>query len=464
MKKSQISTQAEVASNIDLLSAWIEAQIAYNGQPGLSIGLVYDQELVWARGFGYANLQRKTAATPDTIYRIASITKLFTNTAVLQLRDAGELQLDDPIARHLPWFKIQNCHPDAPPITIRHLLTHTSGLPREAAFPYWTDGHFPTREQIRETLPQQETVLPSETEWKYSNLALSLAGEIVAAVSGRAYPDYIQQHILDPLGMSSTYVRSLDPNHPQLSAGYGRRLPDGSRSLSPFTDCQGITPAANMATTVQDLACFAMLQFRDDLAGGSQILRGSTLREMQRVHWLEPNWQAGWGLGFRILREGGKTYVGHGGSVQGYRTLLRICPADKIAAIVLTNADDGNPLMYAEKAFQWVAPAILKAVTPEPKATKADPAWQRYVGRYRNAWGDSQVLTLNGELVAIDPSQPDPTLATVKLVPVAEHTFRIETKEGFSSNGELVVFEMDDEGQVQRMKMGQNYIYPQAEW
>ena len=219
-----------------------------------------------------------------------------------------------------------------------------------------------------------------------------------------------------------------------------------------------------MATTVQDLVRFAMLQFRDDLAGGSQILRGSTLREMQRVHWLEPDWQAGWGLGFRILREGDKTYVGHGGSVLGYRTLLRICPADKIAVIVLTNADDGNPLMYAEKAFQWVAPAILKTVTPELKATKADPAWQRYVGRYRNAWGDSQVIILNGELMMIDPSQPDPTLATLKLVPVAEHTFRIETKDGFSSNGELVVFEMDDEGQVQRVKMGQNYTYPQAEW
>jgi D-alanyl-D-alanine carboxypeptidase len=461
---SEILTHAEVASNIDLLSAWIEAQMAYNGQPGISIGVVYDQELLWARGFGYANVERKIAAMPQTIYRIASITKLFTSTAILQLRDAGKLQLDDPITRHLSWFNIQNRYADAPPITIRHLLTHTSGLPREAAFPYWTDANFPTREQIRETLPQQETIFPPEIEWKYSNLALSLAGEIVAAVSGQSYEDYIEQHILDPLGMSSTYVRSPDPNHPQLATGYGRRLPDGSRSLSPLTDCHGLTPAANMATTVEDLARFAMLQFRDGPAGGGQILRGSTLREMQRVHWLDPDWQGGRGLGFSIMRQGGKTYIGHSGSVAGFRTQLQMCPSDKIAVIVLTNADDGNPLMYVEKAFQWVAPPILKVVTPERKAAEPDPAWQQYVGKYRRDQGDWQVLMLNGELVMLDPSLLDPIPTLNKLIPVAERTFRIKTKNASGSNGELVIFEMDSQGKIQQVKMGENYLYPQAEW
>ena len=123
--RSAILTHAEVAAHIDLLSAWIAAQMAYNGQPGMSIGVVYDQELLWARGFGYANVAQKIAAMPQTIYRIASITKLFTSTAILQLRDAGKLQLDDPITRHLAWFNIQHRYADAPPITIRHLLTHT---------------------------------------------------------------------------------------------------------------------------------------------------------------------------------------------------------------------------------------------------------------------------------------------------------------------------------------------------
>lgn len=461
---SSILAQPAVNSAIDLLSAWIEAQMAYKGQPGLSIGIVYDQELVWARGFGLANVQAQVPASPNTIYRIASITKLFTSTAILQLRDAGKLQLDDPLGKHLPWFEIQNSHRDAPPITIRHLLTHTSGLPRESPFPYWTDANFPTREQVRGALPGQATVLPTETEWKYSNLALSLAGEIIAAVSGLEYPAYIAQQILAPLGMNSTLVHAPDPKNPNLATGYGRRLPDGSRNLSPFTDCKGITPAANMSSTVQDLARFAMLQFRDGRAGGSQILRGSTLREMQRIHWLEPDWQAGWGLGFRIMRQNGKTYIGHGGAVEGYRTLVRICPADKIAALVLTNADDGEPLIYADKAFLWVAPAISKAVASERADAEPDPAWQRYVGRYRNAWGDAEVLVLDGRLVVLDPSLDDPLPTMSVLVPVAQHTFRTETKDGFGAHGELLTFEVDAEGRVQRVKVGQNYTYPLAEW
>jgi len=461
---ADILTQGDVASNIDLLSAWIESRMAYTGQPGLSIGVVYDQELVWAQGFGYANVEEEIAATPQTIYRIASITKLFTSTALLQLRDAGKLQLDDPITRHIPWFKIQHRYPDAPLITIRHLITHTSGLPREAAFPYWTTAEFPTREQVQEALVEQETILPTETAWKYSNLAVTLAGEIVAAVSGQDYTEYVQEHILAPLGMGSTYVNTIDAEHPSLAAAYGRRLPDGSREMSPFTDCQGITPAANMATTVEDLARFAMLQFRDGPAEGEQILRGSSLREMHRVHWLDPNWREGWGLGFRVSQNNNKTYVGHGGAVRGYRTHIKICPADKTAVIALTNADDGLPDVYVEKGFQWVAPAILKVVKSVPEKSDPDPNWQQYVGKYQSAWADSQVMVLNGDLVMINPSMQNPIFGLGKLIPVAEHTFLLECDDGSSNKGEHVIFDVDGEGTVQRIIVGQNYLYPVTEW
>ena len=459
----------DVASNIELLSAWIEAQIAYSGQPGLSIGIVRDQELVWAQGFGYADLGNQVAASPTTLYRVASITKLFTSTAILILRDEGRLQLDDSIAHHLPWFDIRQRYPDAPPITIRHLLTHTSGLPREAAFPYWTDAKFPTREQVREALPQQEASYAPETRWKYSNLALSLAGEIVAAVSGQGYEEFVQQRILDPLGMSATHIASPPPDHPQLAVGYGRRMPAGGRSVSPFTDCRGITPAANMATSVTDLAKFAMLQFRDGRdrqAGGDQVLRGSTLREMQRVHWLDPGWQMGLGLGFRITRERGVTYIGHRGLVQGYRTQLLLCPADKTGVIVLGNADDCDPLLYAHRAFRWVAPTLVRATAQSaaPEPAPPDPGWHRYIGKYRNAWRDNQVLVRNGQLVIIDPASSDPLPSLGTLTPVAEHTFRHETGDGLSSPGELAVFEVGGDGEVQRLKLGENYLYPVATW
>ena len=458
-----VASAAGVRSALGLLAAWIEAQMAYSGLPGLSIGIVHDQDLVWAAGFRHARLDPARPATPDTLYRIASITKLFTSTAILQLRDAGRLRLDDPIVQHLPWFTIKQAHADSPVPTIRHLLTHTAGLPREAGAPYWTDGVFPTADEIRTRLPEQQTALATETEWKYSNLGLTLAGEIVAAVSGRPYADYVRIHVLEPLGMRRTFVAAPPAEHPDLAVGYTRRLPTRPRQPAPFTDGRGITPAANMTTCVTDLARFAMLQFRDAPAGGAQVLRGSTLREMQRVHWLEPDWEAGWGLGMRIMRVKGKTYVGHGGALRGYRTILHLCPADRVGVVVLTNADDGNPLLFAEKAFQWVAPEIVKAAPPAP-AAGPPVGWEGYAGRYRSAWTDAQVLVVEGRLALLDPSQPDPMVTVTWLNPVSAHTFRAETRNGFGTHGEPVVFELGDDGRVRRLRVGDNFLLPISEW
>src|SRR5262249_45318617 len=149
----------------DLLSAWIEGQMAYSGLPGLSIGVVHDQALVWARGFGWASVERRAEAGPETLYRVASITNLFTAPALLLLRDAGKLALDAPVTAPLPWFAVKGAEPGAPPIAIRHLLTHASGLPREAAFPYWTDGRFPALDELQARLPDQAPVLPVESRW-----------------------------------------------------------------------------------------------------------------------------------------------------------------------------------------------------------------------------------------------------------------------------------------------------------
>jgi CubicO group peptidase (beta-lactamase class C family) len=462
----KLLADSAVASSLDLLTAWIESQMAYRSQPGLSIGVVYDQELVWAKGFGYAELATKRPATPATVYRIASITKLFTATAIMQLRDEGKLQLDDPVAHHLPWFQVQNPFGDAPEITIRHLLTHTSGLPREAAFPYWMDRSFPTIEVIREKLPSQQVAVAPETKWKYSNLALTLAGEVVAAAAERPYADYIHSRILDPLGMSNTLVQ-IPADHPLLATGYHRRLPDGSRQIGHYTDMQGITPAANMASNVEDLAKFAMLQFRIAPRTGSrrssQVLKGSSLREMQRVHWLNPDWQAGRGLGFHVWRKDGYTLAGHGGALEGYRTDLQVIPAEKIGFVILTNADDGNPLLYMEKAIQWVAPALVKAAQKSAPA-KFDPAWEQYTGKYRSMWGDLQVMRYQEQLVAVGANLPDPTIGMVKFRPVGEHTFRMETDENFGSDGELAVFELDEAGKVSRLVMGNSYIEPVEDW
>ena len=459
-----LTKSPELEARIELFSAWVESQRLYKGQPGISIGFVYDQDLFWKSGFGFADLEKQVPATPQTIYRIASITKLFTATAVLQLRDAGKLNLYDPVKKHLDWFEIQDKFEDDDPVQIRHLITHTSGLPREAADPYWSTANFPSYEKVQELLPSLEKSLRTETRWKYSNLAVSLAGMVVAQVSGQPYEAYVEENILKPLGMKNSFVNTIDPQNPLFAQGYGRRMPDNTRELRPFGDCQGITPAANIATNVEDLAEFLKLQFRDGPAGGKQVLKGSTLREMHNVHWLDPDWQAGWGWGFRVMRVSGKTLVGHGGSLMGFRTNFLFSPEDKFGTVILTNADDGNPLSYAEKAFEWILPEVSKATAKkeDKKANKQD--LQKYVGKYRSPWGDAQVLLLNGELAAIDPSQPDPLAGLIRLVPAGENLFVMKMKSGFDSPEEPARFEINQDGKVTRFYMGEEYYEALTEW
>lgn len=454
----------EVVGTFKLIDAWVEAQMDYRKTPGMSIGILYDQDLIYAKGFGFADVEKKVPVTPQTIFRIASVTKTFTATAIMQLRDQGRLQLDDPIDKYLPWFRIKNKYPEAPRITIRQLITHTSGLPREAAFPYWTDNKFPTRTEMIQALETQETIFPSETRLKYSNLALTLAGEIIVAITGVSYDEFIKKNILDPLGMTSTTVYFPDVQKSRLAVGYSRRLSSGKRNVMPFTNAKGLTPSANMSSTLEDLSRFVSLQFKDGPALGSQILKGSTLREMQRVHWLQPNWQSGWGLGFGVWRQDDKTVVGHGGWVGGYRTQLSFVPAEKIAVIIMTNADDGDPGYFAEKLITMISPVMKKVAGPPIEVTIADPSWKMYVGKYQDAWWfDTEVFIINGKLVTYDygyPPENNPRNNVVELKPEGTHTFRMT---GENANGELVVFELDADKKVTRVKVGENYLYPKKD-
>jgi CubicO group peptidase (beta-lactamase class C family) len=462
---SDIAVNPTVAGQLEIFRAWLESAMAYQGWPGVSVGIVHDQRLIWSRGFGLADVKKQTPMTPATIHRIASITKVFTAVGLLQQRDAGKLQLDDPVTKYLPWFKPQNSFPNAPVTTLRHLLTHTAGLPRESDAPYWTNYEFPSREEVRLKLQKQPTALPTESAWKYSNLGLTIAGEVLAAVSGQTYEDYIEARILKPLGMSSTFVRTIDPSHAQLAAGYSRRLPGNSpREVVRFSDCAGISPAANMASNVEDLAKFASFLLRSTGDERDSVLRLTTAAEMQRIHWLHSDWISGWGLGFRIVRANGRTLVGHGGALRGYRTQLQLSPAEKIGVIVMINADDGNGAQIFDKIFQWVAPAIVKAAEPPPIVRTAAQNLQRYTGRYRSAWNDFEVIVVNGELVGFDPTTVDPNVGTTRFTSTGEHTFRIDSKDGFGSLGESAEFVINPAGIASELRMGQGVMQRVESW
>jgi CubicO group peptidase (beta-lactamase class C family) len=434
-----------------LFEAWVLGQIETRNLPGIAIGVVSDQDLVWAKGFGYADVESHSQMTPETKFRMASHSKLFTSTAIMQLRDTGKLRLDDPVSKYLPWFKVKPAEPDDPEITIEELITHSSGLPREAG-PHWVTHEFPTQDEVRRYVTEHPAIYSPEVRWKYSNLAVGIAGMIVETVSGEGYADYVQKHIFQPLGMSAS---SVDRKVDGLATGYGRRMPDGSRKTMAFVDARGLGAATGVTSNVEDMAKFVSLQFRGGKAGGAQILSTGALREMHRVRVLENNWTSGNAIGFAVNREKEKVYVGHGGGYPGYRTQTLIQLDSKVGVIVLTNEDDGGPNAIAMHLMQTVGEAVAKATAPAPKPVPWDPSWSRFAGRYSGDNGETEVVELNQSLVMINPDGDSPETQQ-RLNPLGNGLFRIESSTGGGPVGEVVRF-AESNGKVVRMYTGESY-------
>jgi CubicO group peptidase (beta-lactamase class C family) len=452
-RAQSITDHPRVAEALNLVEVWLAAQRDYHDLPGVSAGVVYDQDLIWSEGFGYADVQGRTAAAPSTMYSICSISKLFTSVSVMQLRDMGKFRLDDEVGSILPWFDLEQSYAGSAPVTVEGILTHSAGLPRESDYPYWTDPFdFPTHDAVVTRLSSQETLYPAWKYHQYSNLGLTLAGEIVSEASGQSFGEYIRGHILDPLGMTSTVPEIDDAwGNPQMATGYSATRRDGERKqVKPFAG-RGIAPAMGFASTVEDLARFASWQFRLLENGGKELLDANTLREMHRVHWVDPGWETTWGLGFSVSRRDDKTFVRHGGSCPGFRTELLIQPDDEIATIAMINANGTNPGLLARRAYEIVAAAVEAAQDSADQGEPLSAELKKYVGAYdQYPWGgESAVIPWKGGLAAVSLPTDNPLEAMTKLKHIeGDHFRRIRDDE---SLGEEIVFETDANGNVLRM-------------
>ena len=449
---SDIAKNPEVLGAERLFSAWMEGQIAYRGLPGIAVGVVHDQDLVWSTGFGYANIAAKTPMTPATKFRMASHSKLFTAIAIMQLREQGKVHLDDPVSTYLPWFTAKPAGEDDGPITIEQLLSHSSGLQREAG-DHWSSYEFPTSAELAKLFSERQAAFPPSVRFKYSNLAYAVAGAVIEKISGQTWADYVTQNIFQPLGMNAS---SVDKNVPGLTVPYGRRMPDGTREVLPFVDARGMAAATGVTSNVEDLARFVSAQFRRGARGGDHIVSSGSLRELHRVRSVEEDWTRGTGLGFDISRIENRTYVGHGGGYPGNTTYTLIQLDDKVGVIVLTNTNDSNPFDIARQLMLTVGKAVAKASQTKPAVVAWDPSWARFAGLYRGMWGDSHVVLLDKQLVMITPNAPSIDNPVV-LEPLGGGRFRFTAPTGGGVIGEVVRFE-ERAGRPMRMYTGDSWV------
>lgn len=439
-----------------IIDVWLDAQRDYDKLPAISVAVVKDQDILWKNAYGESNMEAGVAAETTTICSICSISKLFTSVAIMKLVEEGKLRLDDKIEDLLPWFDLKQQFDDSWPVTVRSVMTHSSGLPREANFPYWTgpDFPFPAKKDIDSNLKNQETLYPSSTYFQYSNLGLTLLGEIVEEVSGMPYDEYIQKNILEPLRLDDTRTELPEDLYgKQLAIGYSPQYRDGSRKKVQFFQANGIKPAAGFSSNVEDLARFASWQFRLLDSTQTEILQSSTLKYMQNVHWTDPDFETTWGLGFAVYKgPDGSKWVGHGGSCPGYRTVLQLNPKSKIAYVVMINAGGENPAKYANGIR-----SILAQKKPEKDSLKTAPNLSDYTGYYDlKPWYNEMYIGVWGDkLVTLDLPTGNPGEGMDYLQHVEGDTFRrIRDNQEL---GETVVFERDENGKVYRLMHHNNY-------
>ncbi len=440
----------DLSNELALVESWLAAQRAYDRVPALSAAIVHDQKLLWSGSSGYADLESQRPASDDTIYGICSISKLFTGIAAMQLRDQGKIRLDDPVDKLLPWFNLTQSYEGSPAITVESMLTHSAGLPRESDSPYWMgpDFPFPTREEIRDTLGGQSTIYPSQRYYQYSNLGLTLIGEIVAEVSGQDFERYVDKHVLEPLQMNDTATGfPTDGREARIATGYGFAGRDGVSPPMPRYDARGITPAAGFTSTALNLASFASWQFRLLSGKSDDVLAANTLREMQRVQWLDQDWSIGRGLAFGVYRIDDRTLVGHGGDCPGFNTRLYLDPVSQYAVVVMANRNKVNVGGYASVVFDILeAGGTPAADDSNPPAIDID--FDAYVGSYDwRPWdGEDIVFRWQDGLAMVTLPTMDPVANMVLLKHIEGDRFHTIRDDGQA--GHEVLFRRDDSGHV----------------
>jgi CubicO group peptidase (beta-lactamase class C family) len=335
------------------------------------------------------------------------------------------------------------------------MLTHSAGLPRESESPYWSgpDFPFPTQSEIREKLGSQSTLYPASRYFQYSNLGLTLVGEVVEEKSGQQYATYVREHILTPIGLSDTDTGfPTDARETRVATGYSFPGRDGVLEVMPRYDARGITPAAGYASTALDLAKFASWQFRVRAGAGDQVLSANTLREMQRVHWIDWDWETSWGLAFGIYRKGERTLTGHGGSCPGFNTRIYIDPISLYGVSVMANRNNVNVNGYARMMLD-----ILEAGgAPEAEPENTGPNLADYVGSYDvRPWsGEDLVFRWKDGLAIVSLPNMEPLDDMVLLQHVESDRFR--TIRSDEQPGHEVIFTRNEAGQVTHLTYHSN--------
>jgi CubicO group peptidase (beta-lactamase class C family) len=315
--------------------------------PGLAIGIVKDGRLVYARGFGVMKLgEAEQPVTPETIFHMASVTKPFVGTAVMQLVEQGRVDLDSPVTKYLPYFELKDDRFAS--ITVRHLLTHTSGMPDVDDY-RWDKPEYDagSLERHVRSLRDKPLLWAPGTKFAYSNLGYEVLGDLVAKASGKSFEDFVEANILAPLNMTSSTLLVTKADPARIAPGYttdehGQATPVAHY---PYNRCH--TPSSNLHSNVADMAKWVAANLNRGELNGGRILKSSTFDEV----WSQSKLFRV-GISWFFDDRDGQQVVWHDGDDTGFQTLVKLLPARGIGVIVMANSDEASVMEIGDKAFR----------------------------------------------------------------------------------------------------------------
>jgi CubicO group peptidase (beta-lactamase class C family) len=399
-------------------AAMAREEVESGNLSGVSVAMVHDQEILFAAGFGFADETRRKPAAADTVYRVGSISKLFTAISAMQLAERHRLDIDGPVHLHVAGFHIVNPFRESAPITLRQLMCHRSGMVREAPVGGYFDPGEPTAAATVDSLSDCVLVYPPNTRTKYSNSGLTLVGRAVELASGQAFAEYQQEHILHPLGMtSSAFLLNRDLKARLAQGRLQVANPDGHfrEIIAPHFEF-GILPAGNLYSTVEDLSRFLSCLFAEGRGPDGPILKPGTLAEMWTVQLTGA--MAGFGLGFAMGDHRGLRTFGHTGAVYGFTSQIVGIPAHRLGVVVL--ASDDLAIGAVRRLTRHGLNLLLetRGILPPEPAVKPAPMLanltefmgeyesESYWARVERAGPDDLSLTVSNQRFDLTPSGP----------------------------------------------------------
>lgn len=403
---------APYANALDAIEAKLDARRKEFGIPGVAFAIVKDDQIIYLKGLGYKDFERKIPVTPDTQFEIGSATKAFTALSVLMAQDEGKLSLDDSPKKYLPYFKMYDPEADKN-ITIRDLLSHSSGLNR-------TDLAMMTgrlkRAELIEVAAHAKPTAKLREKFQYQNIMFAAAGEIVANVERTTWEKFVPARILKPLGMTNTTMSVAQMKRAKdVSLGYDYNMDTRETTRRDYREIQPVAPAGSINSSARDMAEWVRFVLNRGVVDGKRLVSEAGYNE-----WIKPQMKVGvtssYGFGWFLQNWNGMKVVQHGGNIDGFNSLVAMVPERKIGFVMLTNVS-GSPLgeemipvvwknlIGSSKNEETLKPAVD---TPPKTSAPVSAAAKELVGKYESdlASAVAEIAEADGKITFQLPGQP----------------------------------------------------------